>query len=223
VVGSAPRSTWPLTGAAARSAGSAARAALAGELRCTRTGHRPPVEVGCAAIPSRPALSRCGNHHDPVMTSYLPPSSPRAVAAAENLKAHYPPSPVGDGVGHGRQIGVIQPGGLPARSAYLQLEELVFTKPAARAATKSASVTCTGASWRLCRAAHPLARRGRRCSTRGPVAPVTRAPSVQDAILQRPLGCPPVVFSKHRAVHLLLLSHRRVPSRIRRRSWTSCV
>jgi len=157
------------------------------------------------------------------MTSYLPPSSPRAVAAAENLKAHYPPSPVGDGVGHGCQIGVIQPGGLPDRSAYLQLEELVFTKPAARAATKSASVTCTGASWRLCRAAHPLARRGRRCSTRGPVAPVTRAPSVQDAILQRPLGCPPVVFSKHRAVHLLLLSHRRVPSRIRRRSWTSCV
>src|SRR6185437_15303768 len=110
----------------------------------TRTGHRPPVEVGCAAIPSRPTLSRCGNHHDPVMTSYLPPSSPRAVAAAENLKAHYPPS----------QIGVIQPGGLPDRSAYLQLEELVFTKPAARAATKSASVTCTGAAWRLCRAAH---------------------------------------------------------------------
>jgi len=121
----------------------------------TRTGHRPPVEV-----------LRCpgaANHHDPVMTSYLPPSTPRAVAAVENLKAHYPPSPVGDGVGHGCQIRVMQPGRLPDRSAYLQLEELVFTKPAARAATKSASVTCTGASWRLCRAAHPLARRGRRC------------------------------------------------------------
>jgi len=33
VVGSAPRSTRPRTGAAARSAGSAPRAALAGELR----------------------------------------------------------------------------------------------------------------------------------------------------------------------------------------------
>jgi hypothetical protein len=52
-----------------------------------------PLKSGAAAIPSRPALSRCGNHHDPVMTSYLPPSSPRAVAAVENLKAHYPPSP----------------------------------------------------------------------------------------------------------------------------------
>jgi hypothetical protein len=49
---------------------------------------------------------------------------------------HYPPSPVGDGVGHGYQTRVIQPGGLPDRSAYLQLEELVFTKPAARAATR---------------------------------------------------------------------------------------
>ena len=36
-----------------------------------------PLKSGAAAIPSRPALSRCGNHHDPVMTSYLPPSSPK--------------------------------------------------------------------------------------------------------------------------------------------------
>src|SRR5260370_42619185 len=46
----------------------------------------------------------------------------------------------------------------------------------------------------------------------GPLLRWHPALSVQAAILQRPVGCPPVVFSQHRTVHLLLLSHRRVRS-----------
>src|SRR5262249_8130235 len=104
------------------------------------------------------------------------------------------------------QTRVIQPGGLPDRSAYHQLEELVFTE--ARCPRRR-DIRVRDLRWpRSDLAEQPIQRRGKAgvAERAGSLLRRRSALSVQDAILQGPVGCPLLVFCQHRPVHLLYSS-----------------
>jgi hypothetical protein len=111
-----------------------------------------------------------------------------------------------DGVGQACQTRVIPPGGLSDHSAYHQLEELVFTE--ARCLCSREIRVCDLRRPRSDFAEQPIQRLGQAgvAERTGSLLRRGSALSVQDAILQGPVGCPLVVFSQHGTVHLLYCS-----------------